>query len=437
MRGTAMLRMMIAAATLLAIPAPALAQEASRAALNNSGDTAMVIMATPLVLLIALPGLALFYAGLVRARNVLSVMLQIGAVVGVVSVLWIAVGYTLAFGNTTSGFIGDGSRWMMIDLASLRAGMTLPESTFAMFQLAFAVLAPALMVGAWVGRARFGWVLVFAGVWSLLVYAPVAHWIWGGGWLGRLGVTDFAGGLVVHMTAGVSALVVALLIGKREGFSATPGTPHASALTLLGTMLIWVGWLGRNGGSALLATDDASMAIVNTHMAAAAAALTWLGIEKWKTGKASAFGFGGGALAGLVAITPAAGLVTPGAALVFGIVAGLVCSFAAQAVRTRLAIDDTLSVFAINGVGGMLGALLVGVFLHPDLGGTGYPGEMGLIAMLGTQALGVAVVAAYSAIMTAIIAIAVSLFIPMRVEESEEIEGLDASSHGGRAWDFD
>ena len=413
------------------------AQDATREALNNSGDTAWVLTATALVLLMALPGLALFYGGLVRAKNFLSVTLQVGAVVAVASTAWVVAGYTLAFGNSVGGWIGDGSRWMMIDLLALRPGMTLPESTFAMFQLTFAAITPALMVGAWVDRARFGWVIAFTAWWSLLVYAPVAHWVWGGGWLGALGVMDFAGGIVVHTTAGVSALVVALLLGRRQGFPRTPLLPHAPGLTMLGAMLLWVGWFGFNGGSALLAIDDASMAIINTHMAAAAAALTWLGIEKWKFGKATNVGFATGAIAGLATITPAAGMVTPGAAIVFGIAGAAICYAAIIAIKQRLQIDDSLDVFAVHGVGGMLGALLLAPFLSVAMGGTGYPAGSGLLSTLGVQALGVAAVALFSAVVTAVCAIGVSLFLPMRVAEEEEIEGLDGASHGERGWNFE
>ncbi|WP_338245138.1 ammonium transporter [Aurantiacibacter hainanensis] len=432
-----MLRKIVAATLLCATSTTAGAQDLTAIAQNDAGDTAWILTATALVLLMTLPGLGLFYGGLVRAKNFLSVLLQVGAVAGIASVLWIVVGYTLAFGHTTGGWIGDGSRWMLIELDNVRAGLTLPESSFVAFQMTFAAITPALMVGAWVDRARFGWVVGFTAIWGLLVYAPVAHWVWGGGWLGELGVLDFAGGIVVHTTAGVSALVVALLLGKRQGFPGSALLPHAPGMTMLGAMLLWVGWFGFNGGSALTATDDASMAIINTHVAAATAALTWAMVEKAAFGKSTTVGFATGAIAGLATVTPAAGFISPGAAILFGILAALVCYYAIQVVKTKLAIDDSLDVFAVHGVGGMLGTLLLGVFLSADLGGTGYAEGVGMVDMVGVQALGIAVVAVFSAIVTALIAIGVSLFIPMRVSEDEEIQGLDQTSHGESSWQFD
>lgn len=432
-----MFRKLAAALALFAAPHTATAQELTNIAQNETGDTAWLLTATALVLLMTLPGLGLFYGGLVRAKNFLSVLLQVAAVAGVASVLWIVVGYTLAFGSTTGGYLGDGSKWMLINLDNLREGITLPESTFVMFQMTFAAITPALMVGAWVDRARFGWVIAFTAIWGLLVYAPVTHWVWGGGWMSDLGVLDFAGGIVVHTTAGVSALVVALLLGKRQGFPGSTLLPHAPGMTMLGAMLLWVGWFGFNGGSALTATDDASMAIINTHVAAATAALVWVMVEKIVFGKATTVGFATGAIAGLATITSAAGFISPGAAILFGILAALVCYYAIQLVKNKLGIDDSLDVFAVHGVGGMLGTLLLGIFLSADLGGTGYAEGMRMGGMVGVQALGIGAVAIFSAVMTAVIALGVSLFIPMRVSEEEEIQGLDQTSHGERSWQFD
>lgn len=432
-----MFRKLAAAAALVAMPHIANAQELTNIAQNDSGDTAWILTATALVLLMTLPGLGLFYGGLVRAKNFLSVLLQVGAVAGIASILWIVVGYTLAFGNTTGGWLGDGSKWMLVNLDNVRSGLTLPESTFAAFQMTFAAITPALMVGAWVDRARFGWVVAFTAIWGLLVYAPVTHWVWGGGWLGEMGVLDFAGGIVVHTTAGVSALVIALLLGRRQGFPGSGLLPHAPGMTMLGAVLLWVGWFGFNGGSALTATDDASMAIINTHVAAATAALVWVIVEKVAFGKATTVGFATGAIAGLATVTPAAGFISPGAAILFGILAALVCYYAIQLVKNKLAIDDSLDVFAVHGVGGMLGTLLLGVFISTDLGGTGYADGTSMIGMVGTQAFGIAVVAVFSAIVTALVAIGVSLFIPMRVSEDEEVQGLDQTSHGERSWQFD
>lgn len=418
-------------------PGVALAQD-SYAAAGDSGDTAWILVSSALVLLMTLPGLALFYGGLVRAKNFLSVMLQCGAVAGMASLLWIMVGYSLAFGNVDNGWIGAGNAWMLIDLGNVRAGVTIPESTFALFQMTFAAITPALMVGAWVDRARFGWVIGFCALWGLVVYAPVAHWIWGGGWMATsLGVLDFAGGIVVHTTAGVSALVVALLLGRRNGFPKTLMLPHAPSLTMLGATLLWVGWFGFNGGSALTATDDASTAILNTHAAASSAALLWILIEKFTVGKPTSVGFATGAIAGLATVTPAAGFVSPGAAILLGAVAAPVCYGAIQLIKQRLHIDDSLDVFAVHGIGGMTGSILLGVFLSPALGGTGYAQGVNMGGQILGQLAGVGIVALWSAVATAILALAVSLFFPMRVGEDEEREGLDIASHGERAWEFD
>ncbi|MFA7595354.1 MAG: ammonium transporter, partial [Novosphingobium sp.] len=302
----------------------------------------------------------------------------------------------------------------------------------------FAAITPALMIGAWVDRARFGWVVGFCALWSLIVYAPVAHWIWGGGWLASsLGVLDFAGGLVVHTTAGISALVVALLLGKRDGFPRTLMLPHAPALTMIGAMLLWVGWFGFNGGSALAASDDAAMAILNTQAAASAAALAWLLVEKFTVGKPTSIGFSTGAIAGLATITPAAGFISPGAAIIFGAVAALLCYGAIQLVKQRWHIDDSLDVFAVHGIGGITGSILLAVFLSPALGGIGYGEGMAMGSQLFAQLIGIAVVVLWSAVATAILSLGVSLFLPMRVSEDEEREGLDIASHGERAWEFD
>jgi Amt family ammonium transporter len=431
-----MIRKAAAAIAIAMIPAAVSAQVPAAAA--DSGDTAWILVSSALVLLMCLPGLSLFYGGLVRQKNVLSVALQCGAVAAVASLLWILVGYSLAFGNVGNGWLGAGNAWMLIDLGEVRSGLTMPESTFALFQMTFAAITPALMIGAWVDRARFGWVLAFCALWGLVVYAPVAHWIWGGGWLySKFGVLDFAGGMVVHTTAGASALVVALLLGKRDGFPKTLMLPHAPGLTMIGAMLLWVGWFGFNGGSALAASDGAASAIINTHAAACAAALVWLLFEKFMVGKPTSVGFATGAIAGLATITPAAGFVSPGAAVVMGLSAGIVCYGAIQLVKQKLHIDDSLDVFAVHGVGGMLGSILLAIFIAPSLGGTGYADGMGMGSMLGVQALGVGVTAIWSIVATAVLALGVSVFFPMRVTADEEREGLDITSHGERGWEFD
>ncbi|MDE2412682.1 MAG: ammonium transporter [Sphingomonadales bacterium] len=422
---------------LLAAPGAAFAQEGA-VDVADTGDTAWILVSSAFVLLMAAPGLTLFYGGLVRTKNFLSVIVQCGAIVAICSLLWIVAGYSLAFGPVTNGWIGDGSVLMFNNLGNVRAGYAVPESAFALFQMMFAAITPALMVGAWVDRARFGWTVGFCALWSLLVYAPVAHWVWGGGWLASaMGTLDFAGGIVVHTTAGVSALVAALLLGKRQGFPKTLMLPHAPALTMAGAALLWVGWFGFNGGSALAANDDAASAIINTHVAACMAAMVWLGIERFTVGKPTSVGFATGAVAGLATVTPAAGFISPGAAIVFGALAAAICYPMIQLVKQRLKIDDSLDVFAVHGVGGITGSLLLGVFLSPALGGTGYAEGKTMISQLAAQAVGVGVVAIWSAVASAVIAVLVSLLVPMRVSEDDEREGLDLASHGERAWEFD
>lgn len=435
-----MIRRLLPACAALCLASPALAAPVSPelVAAGDSGDTAWILTASALVLLMTLPGLGLFYGGLVRAKNFLSVLLQVGAVASVASVLWIMVGYTAAFGPVSSGFIGGGLNLMLANLGNVREGLSIPESTFALFQMTFAVITPALMIGAWVDRARFGWVLGFCALWGLVVYAPVAHWVWGGGWLSsRFGTLDFAGGIVVHTTAGVSALVVALLLGKRSGWPRTLMLPHAPALTMAGAALLWVGWFGFNGGSALTATDDASSAIINTHLAASVAALVWLLVEKFTVGKATSVGWATGAIAGLATITPAAGYVSPAAAILFGLAGSVVCYGAIQLVKQRLQIDDSLDVFAVHGVGGIIGSLLMALAMSEVWGGVGYAETMSMGRQVAAQVIGVLVVGLWSAVATAILTLLVGLVFPMRVSEDEEREGLDITSHGERAWELD
>jgi Amt family ammonium transporter len=428
-----------AAVAALALPVLAHAQAAaSTIDAADTGDTAWILVSSAFVLMMAMPGLTLFYGGLVRAKGFLAILVQVGAIAAVASVLWIMVGYTLAFGTVTNGWLGAGNAWMLMDLGNVRANTAIPESAFALFQMAFALITPALMVGAWVDRARFGWVVAFCALWSLIVYAPVAHWVWGGGWLAtRLGTLDFAGGIVVHTTAGVSALIVAMLLGKRMGFPKTLMLPHSPALTMAGAALLWVGWFGFNGGSALAANDDAASAIINTHVAACVAALVWILIERFAVGKCTSVGFATGAVAGLATVTPAAGFIAPGSAMLFGVAAAMVCYPMILLVKQRLQIDDSLDVFAVHGVGGMIGSVLLAVFISPALGGTGYAPGMNLARQLFAQVAGVGVVAAWSAIATVIAGLMVSMVIPIRVSEDEEREGLDITSHGERAWEFD
>lgn len=421
------------------LAAPAFAQDAVVALPEpDSGDSAWILTSSALVLLMTLPGLALFYGGLVRAKNFLSVLVQCGAIAAMGSVIWIAVGYSLAFSVNGNSYIGSPENFMFNGLLdSVREDQTIGELAFALFQMTFAIITPALIVGAWVERARFGWVVAFSALWSLLVYIPVTRWVWGGGFLAEQGVIDFAGGIVVHTTAGISALVVALMLGKRIGFPKTLMLPHSPALTVAGAGLLWVGWFGFNGGSALTASDAAASAIINTHVAASVAALVWILIERFKVGKSTAVGFATGAVAGLATITPAAGTVGPGGAIIIGLLAGLVCFWCVGLVKSTLKIDDSLDVFAVHGVGGMLGSLLLAIFASESFGGVGYAEGAGMGSQLWVQLKGVAIVAVYSAVVTLIIGYMVSMVLPMRVSEDQERDGLDISSHGERAWDLD
>lgn len=426
-------------APVAALAQPAGAQGQAVEGALNSGDTAWILISSALVMLMAMPGLTLFYGGLVRSKNFLSVMVQVGAIAAIVSVLWIMVGHTMAFGDVTSGWLGGGNLWMLLGTENvLRGDYDITERTFALFQMTFAAITPALMVGAWVDRARFGWVVGFSALWSLIVYAPVAHWVWGGGWLAStMGTLDFAGGIVVHTTAGVSALVAALLLGKRQGFPRTLMLPHSPSLTMAGAALLWVGWFGFNGGSALAANDDAAGAIINTHLGASMAALVWILIERIKVGKSTSVGFATGAIAGLATVTPAAGFVSTGGAIVLGAIGAMACFPIIQFVKQKLEIDDSLDVFAVHGIGGITGSLLLAVFLHPVLGGVDYAEGATMLSQLAAQAIGVFTVAVWSALATTLIALLVGLALPMRVGEDDEREGLDLASHGERAWEMD
>jgi ammonium transporter, Amt family len=320
----------------------------------------------------------------------------------------------------------------------VREDTTIPETAYALFQMTFAIITPALIVGALVERVRFGWLMAFSAFWVLLVYVPVAKWMWGGGWLAEMGAIDFAGGIVVHTTAGVSALVAAIMVGRRNGWPTHLMLPHSPALTLAGAGMLWVGWFGFNGGSALGASDDAASAILATHVAASAAALVWIIAERIKVGKPTTIGIATGAIAGLATVTPAAGMISMGGALLMGVLGSLLCFFAVQLVRFRFKIDDSLDVFAVHGVGGMLGSLLVAVLMSPEgFGGTGYADGVTMGGQLITQLIAVGAVAVWSAVATLIIGYGLNLVLPMRVSAEEERDGLDISSHGERAWDMD
>ncbi len=397
---------------------------------SDTGDTGWIIAASALVLLMTLPGLALFYGGLVREKSFLSVVLQCASIAALASLVWVGIGYTLAFGQVTNGWIGGGDFLMLSNLGTVRPGTAVPESTFALFQMTFAVITPALMVGAWVERARFPWVLGFCGLWLLIVYAPVAHWVWGGGWLAEKGLLDFAGGTVVHVTAGVSALVAAMVIGNRKGFPEKPMTPHSLTLTVVGAGMLWFGWFGFNGGSAVGANGGAGMAMLVTHLSAAAGSLAWMTIEWIRFKKPSVLGIVTGMVAGLGTITPASGFVGPVGGVVIGLCGGTVCYFATQMIKSGFKIDDSLDVFPVHGVGGALGTILAAVFVSAAYGGAGYADGMGLTSQLGVQVLGVVATGAYAAIVSFILLKLVGLLTPLRADEETEQQGLDIVQHG-------
>jgi Amt family ammonium transporter len=390
----------------------------------NGADTAWIIVATALVLFMTLPGLALFYGGLVRARNVLSVFMHCFSIACLMSILWLVAGYSIAFGPGESGFWGGLGKAFLngVDADSL-AG-TLPEILFFAFQMTFAIITPALIVGAYVERVGFGFVLTFSGLWMLLCYAPVVHWIWGGGMLsdggilGEIGVRDFAGGIVVHETAGLAALIIAVILGPR-GNRTTP--PHNPGFVMIGAAMLWVGWFGFNGGSQLAADGGAAMAMTVTHLSAATASLTWALWEKIRFGKASMVGLVTGTIAGLASITPASGFVGPVQALIIGAVAGVLCQEAVFVIRNKLNIDDTLDVFAVHGVGGIFGTLMIALF-----------GLGTWTAQLG----GLVIVGAFTAIVTFVLIKVVAAITPLRVDAETETNGLDLSVHGERAYDM-
>ena len=399
----------------------------------NGANTAWILTSTALVLLMTLPGLALFYGGLVRRKNILSILMQCFAIAGVSSILWFVLGYSLAFGEGNA-WIGDFSKVLMAGVTKGALSGDIPESLFMLFQMTFAVITPALIIGAYAERMKFSAVLIFSGLWLLVVYAPVTHWVWGGGWLAQLGVYDFAGGIVVHITAGVAALVAAVVLGPRHGFPRTPMLPHNLTMTVTGAGMLWVGWFGFNGGSALAANGDASMAMLVTHLSASAGALTWAAIEWKKFGKASVLGAVTGMVAGLGTITPASGFVGPGGALIIGVAAGIVCFYSTVYIKQKLKIDDALDVFPVHGVGGILGTLLAGVFASTELGTfSGYGYAEGISTMLGqvsVQLVGIGSTIVYTAIVSYLLFKLVALMTKgLRVSKEQEITGLDLIEH--------
>jgi Amt family ammonium transporter len=406
----------------------------------DTGSTAWILTSTALVLFMTLPGLALFYGGLVRSKNVLSVLMQCFAIAGLASILWLVAGYSLAFGEGNA-WIGDFSKVLMAGVGRETLSGEIPESIFMLFQMTFAIITPALVVGGFAERMKFSAMLLFSGLWLMLVYVPVTHWVWGGGWLGSMGLYDFAGGTVVHITAGVAALTAAVVMGPRRGFPSTPLMPHNMTMTVSGAGMLWVGWFGFNGGSALAANGDAAMAMLVTHISAATGAMTWMAIEWMRFGKPSALGLVTGMVAGLGTITPASGFVGPAGALVIGLLAGGICFSATMFLKRVLKIDDSLDVFPVHGVGGMLGTLMAGIFSATSLGVfSGYGFADGIDSMGGqlwVQFVGVAATVIFTLVMTWIILKVVALVTNgLRVNPDQEQEGLDIVLHEERGYDI-
>jgi Amt family ammonium transporter len=397
----------------------------------NTGDTAWLLTATTLVLFMTLPGLALFYGGLVRAPNVLSVLMHCFAIACLVSILWLICAYSLAFAPGTP-WIGSLSKVFLsgVGRQTLAPNTTVPETVFFMFQMTFAIITPALIVGAFVERMKFESVLLLSGLWLLVVYVPVAHWVWGGGWLNTMGIMDFAGGLVVHLSAGASALVVAVLLGPRAGFPGDLKPPHAPWMTMAGASMLWVGWFGFNAGSALTAGGDAGMAMTATHISAATASLVWVAIEWAKFGKPSLVGMVTGTIAGLATITPASGFVGPAAALVIGLIGGAACYFVVSIVKRRFKIDDSLDVFAVHGVGGATGILLTAICVDAALGGAGLPDGRTMAYQFAVQLIGVIATLVWSVAASYAIVTAVKAVVGLRVGKEDEEKGLDQTTHG-------
>jgi Amt family ammonium transporter len=409
----------------------------------NGANTAWVLTATALVLFMTLPGLALFYGGLVRSKNVLSILMQCFAITAVVSILWMVCGYSLAFtdGGSLNPFIGGLHQAFFANLkeGSVWATGSIPESVFAMYQMTFAIITPALVIGAFAERVKFGAMLLFSSLWLLVVYVPVCHWVWGGGWLGAMGAMDFAGGVVVHITAGIAALVCALVIGPRKGFQQHAMMPHNMTMTVTGAGMLWVGWFGFNAGSALAANGDAGMALLCTHLSAAAGAATWSAIEWFRHGKPSVLGIVTGMVAGLGTITPASGFVGPLGALTIGVIAGLVCFFMTMTVKQIWKIDDSLDVFPVHGVGGIIGTLLTGVLASTGLGafsGQGFllPAINGIGQQLLVQATAAGATIVFTAAATWALLKLVNAITPLRMSQEGETEGLDITDHDERGY---
>ena len=399
----------------------------------DSGDTAWILTATALVLLMTLPGLALFYAGLVQSKNIVSVLMHHFAVAALMSILWVIAGYSLAFSGDGAWF-GDLANSFLSNISLDSASGTIPESVFAAFQMTFAIITPALIIGAYVERMKFAAILLFSAVWLLAVYAPVTHWVWGGGIMAEWGVLDFAGGIVVHATAGTAALVCALVVGQRRGFPTSVQPPHSPVLTMIGASMLWIGWFGFNGGSALGAGNSAGMALLVTHIAAATASLVWMFIEWFRFGRPSLVGIVTGMVAGLATVTPASGFIGVPGGLILGLAGGVACYVAVDLIRVRLKIDDSLDVFAVHGVGGILGSLLVAYLALPAFGGLGLADGVTAGSQFMVQLASVAITVLWTGIGSYVILKVIGAVIGLRVDQQDEIEGLDLSQHGERGY---
>jgi len=403
----------------------------------NGGNTAWILTSTALVLFMTLPGLSLFYAGLVRSKNVLTVLMQCFSIACLVSVLWLLGAYSFIFtdGGVLNGFIGGAEKILALGMGTADLSGDIPETVFFMFQMTFAIITPALIVGGFAERMKFSSMFWFSGLWLVLVYVPVCHWVWGGGWLAEMGVMDFAGGIVIHINAGVAALVAAIVIGKRNGFPKIPMPPHNMTMVVAGAGMLWVGWFGFNAGSALTADGSAGMAMLVTHISAAAASLTWMFLE-WKIyGKPSVLGIVTGMVAGLGTITPASGFVGPVGGLLIGISAGLICYYATQYIKTKLQIDDSLDVFSVHGVGGITGSLLTAVFAATEMGGLGLPEGVTIMSQVTVQFIAIFATIIWSAFFTFVILKVLDSTLGIRVTVEQEQEGLDVVLHNERGYD--
>ncbi|HXU41797.1 MAG TPA: ammonium transporter [Burkholderiales bacterium] len=430
-RNVLLLTMLVHAPAVFAQAAPAAAPKL------DAADTAWMLTASVLVLFMTLPGLALFYAGLVRMKNVLSVLMQCFAITCVVTLAWMAVGYSIAFGDGNAWWGGLAKSFFSgIDVKSIRPGTTIPETVFVMYQLTFAIITPALVIGAFAERVRFGGMLLFSVLWLLLVYCPIAHWVWGDGWLQKMGLMDFAGGTVVHLNAGIAALVCALVLGKRRGFPETAMPPHNMTMTVTGAAMLWVGWFGFNAGSAVAANGSAGMAMLVTHIGAATGAFTWLACEWLRYGKPSVLGIVTGMVAGLGTITPASGFVGPIGALIIGGAAGIVCFCATSYMKRALNVDDSLDVFPVHGVGGLIGTFLTGILVSASFGGMGYPDKVTMGDQIVTQLAGIGATAVWSGVLTWVLLKLVDAVAGMRVSADSETEGLDTVLHNEKGYNL-